>query len=323
MSDLGDLKPVYLIHGSEELLLERAVARLRERLARVADLDFNFDHFDGAQASADEIVAAANTLPFMSERRLVVVRDVDKMPAEEQQRLAEYVKDPAEHTCLVLVGVKLAKNSRLYKAVAALGGVSEYAAPKRSEYPAKVVGLFEEKGREVGIDAAETLVEAVGRDLRRLATEIDKIVAFAGETTTLTRQDVEAVLSTVAPASIFDFLEAMGMRDARRAMRLLSDLLAQGEALLGVHAMAVRHVRQLASVRALTDRGLSCGEVAGAMGLADWQVRKLAPQAARHDQAGSSGALRSAAAAEAEMKTNRDARLAFERWVLEVCGEST
>lgn len=320
MADFGDLKPVYLIYGSEALLLDRAVARLRERLAKVADLDFNFDQFDGAGASADSVIGAANTMPFMSERRLVVVRDVDRMAADEQAKLAEYAKDPSEQTCVVLVATKIPKNSRLYKAVAAAGGVSEYSAPRRSEYPAAVAGLFKEKGRQVGSDAAELLVEAVGRDLRRLATEVDKIVAFSGDAKTLSREDVEAVLATAAPTSVFDFTDALGSRDARRAMRLLAGLLSEGEALLGVNAMAVRHVRNLLSVRALIDRGDSGGGIAREVGLADWQVRKLARQAQRFSVDELVAALRDAAAAEAEMKTSRDGRLAFERWVLRVCG---
>ena len=319
MADLSDLKPVYLIYGSEELLLERAVARLRGRLAEVADLDFNFDHFDATTTTADDIVAAANTMPFMSDRRLVVVRDVDRMSAEDQGKLAEYAKDPAENTCLVLVATKIAKNTKLYKAVAALGGASEYAAPTRSEYPSKVVGLFKEKGRKIGMDAAKSMVDSVGMDLRKLATEVDKIIAFAGDATTLSRADVEAVLASAAPTRVFDFLDAWGGRDGKRALKLLSDLLSEGETLLGIHAMSMRHLRQLISVRALSARGAGQSEIARAVGMADWQVRKVAAQAQRFEPDELAAALRAAAQAEEEMKTSRDARLAFERWVIGTC----
>ena len=102
-SDLSDLKPVYLIYGEQELLLDRAVRRLRDRLSEAADLDFNMETFDGAEVTAQEVVNAANTMPFMSDKRLVVVRDVDKMVADDLARLADYAKDPAPYTCLVLV----------------------------------------------------------------------------------------------------------------------------------------------------------------------------------------------------------------------------
>lgn len=319
-SDLADLKPVYLIYGGEQLLLERAVRRLKSRLQEVADLDFNFDVFDGDSADIDAILTAANTLPFMSEKRLVVVRDADKLPASALAALAEYAADPADHTCLVLVARKIARNTRLFKAVDALGGTFEYCAPKRSEYPARVAGMFEERGRHVDLDAAGVLVRAVGRDLRRLEMEVEKIVAYTGEATTLTREDVAAVMSFIAPASVFDLLDAIGSRDSRISLMLIAELTGQGESVHGLHAMAVRHTRSLLAARALLDRGMHSAALGHELGLPDWQAKKLAHQAGRFVAAELVDALRGAAAAELDMKTSQaDARLVLERWVVSVC----
>lgn len=318
---LGDLKPVYLIYGDEELLLERAVRRLRDRVAEVADLDFNFDVFEGESADADAIVAAANTLPFMSERRLVVVRDVDKMPTPGLNVLAGYAADPAPHAVVVLVARKLARNTRLFKAVQAMGGAYEYTAPKPAEYPNLVVEMFSERGKTVTPDAALAVVQAVGRDLRRLESEVEKVAAFSGETESLTRADIEGVLSIVAPVSVFDFLDAVGNRDCRASLRTLADLLGQGESVHGVHAMATRQIRTLLSARALLDRGMKSFAVGRELGLRkDWQVRRTVAQAERFEGRELVDLLRGAAATEMVMKTGAgDPRLAFERWVVGVC----
>lgn len=320
---LGDLKPVYLIYGTEELLLERAVRRLKQRVGEVADLDFNFQVFDAESAEADEIVNASNTMPFMSERRLVIVRHVEKMQAKGLDVLAAYAAAPSETTCLVLVAGKVDKRWRLYKTVTAAGGASEYAAPRRNEYAPRVIELFREKGKSIGLDAAEVLVRAVGRDLQRLSVEVDKVAASTGDAKTLSAEDVERVMSVTAPTSMFDFLDAMGERDVRTAMRLLSDLLGQGEELLGVHAMSLWHVRRLLSVHALRDRGASSAEMCKAIGAGDWQVRKLAGQAQRFRAGELEAAIRAAAGSEARMKTSQgDPRLVFERWVVSVCSRS-
>jgi DNA polymerase-3 subunit delta len=321
VNDLADLKPVYLIHGSEELLLERAVRRLRDRLAKVADLDFNLDSFDvESGATADEVLAAANTMPFMSERRLVVLRHAEKLPAADLGLLADYAKDPAPYTCLVLTAEKLAKNTRLYKAVAELGGAAEYAAPKRNEYAAEVVRMFREKGRSASLDAAEALVAAVGRDLRRLDSEADKVVAYAGEGEHVTAADIAEVVSSAAPVSVFDYLDALGSRDCSGALRLLARLVESGESVHGIHAMSVRHVRTLIGVKALMDRRVPVGQIAPAVGMAPWQVEKTARQARSFSADELTHALRAAAAAEAEMKTSPvDTRLVLERWVAGVC----
>ncbi len=321
-SDLTDLKPAYLIHGSEDLLLEQAVDRLKKKLASVADLDFNLDQFDGEQAEAEAVIAAANTLPFMSERRLVIVRRADRMATDALGALADYAANPNPETTLVLVAAKMARNLRIYKAIDALGGVAEYRAPAKRDYPKTVVKMFAERGKRVGLDAAEVLVRAVGYDLRRISIEMDKVIAYTGEESTLSRTEIEQVMSTTAPTSVFELLDAIGSRDTRRALRLLAALVAEGESIHGIHALTVRHVRNLLSLRALEAResSQSLSGIAREIGILDWQARNLAQQAGRFRSGELVDALRKAAAAEEQMKTSRDPRLVFERWIVEVCG---
>ncbi len=320
-ADLSDLKPVYLIYGTEELLLERAVRRLRDRLAKVADLDFNMETFEGADASADAIVNAANTMPFMSDRRLVVVRGVDRMTAADQGALADYAKDPAPYTCLVLVATKVNRGSRLYKAVDALGGASEYPAPKRGEYPSEVVRMFSAHGKKASSAAARALVEAVGQDLRRIDSEVDKVVAYVGDAGDVTEKDVAAVVSQGAPVSVFAYLDALGARDCGSALRLFGRLADSGESVLGAHAMSVRHIRALVGARALMDRRVRTDEMAPLLGVPPWQVRNTVAQASNFTPAELSAALRAAAAVEADAKSGAaDARLAMERWIVLTCG---
>ncbi|MDI6901391.1 MAG: DNA polymerase III subunit delta [Anaerosomatales bacterium] len=317
---LAGLKPVYLIWGKEELLLEQAIARLRARVAEVADLDFNFEQFDGATAEAATVIAAANTLPFASDRRLVVVRDVDKMSADGQALLAQYALDPAETTVLVLVATTISRSSKLAKAIEALSGVSEYEAPRAREYPAWVVKHFGAKGRELDREAAEFLVRAVGKDLRRLDTEAEKVIAYAGERRQIGREDVEAVVAQTATASIFEYLDALGARQAATALRLLEELIADGESLFAIQGMTLRHLRSLISVRSLLDRGLSIREMMKVVRGAEWQVQNQVRQAQRYEEAELTGALRAAAQLEASLKTGvGDPRLLFERWVIETC----
>ncbi|HZD59702.1 MAG TPA: DNA polymerase III subunit delta, partial [Anaerolineae bacterium] len=75
------LKPIYLIHGDGKMI-EDALVRLKKRISNQVDLDFNFDQFNGSRVSAAEIIQAANTLPFMSEKRLVIVKEADKLPKD-------------------------------------------------------------------------------------------------------------------------------------------------------------------------------------------------------------------------------------------------
>lgn len=258
----------------------------------------------------------------MSERRLVVVRDVDKMDAASLERISQYAKDPAPYTCLVLIATKLAKNTKLYKAVAANGVAFEYAAPKRSEYASEVVRLLKDRGKRIGLPAAQRLVDVVGRDLRRLDSEADKLAAFVDSAGQVTEKDVVAVAAASGDPSVFELTDAVGDRDTARALRLLQRLLAS-ETPYGVHAMLARHMRALVGARALAARGMSADAMAPEIGMPPWQARTAARQAQRYTPEELSAALRGLAAAEEEMKTSpTDVGLVIERWIVATAGAS-
>ncbi|MCL4554534.1 MAG: DNA polymerase III subunit delta [Actinobacteria bacterium] len=326
-SKVNELKPVYLIYGEQELLLQRALDRLVKRISDSGGSEFDIDILDGEDASVDTILSSANILPFMAERRLVIVRRADKLSTAELGSLADYAKNPNAMSTLVLVFKKIAKNLRVYKAVDALGGVAEYKPPSKQRFPQFVVEMFAERGKKMGIEAAELFVSAVGYDLRHIDTEIGKVIAYTGDRITLSRKDVEQVVTQTAPPSIFELLEAIGDRNVRGALSLLARLLGSGESIHGVHAMTSRHIRTLISVKAVIDRvdGARGPEgVARAIGggLQAWQAKRLITQAGKYTSEELVSALRLLASTELEMKTSRDARLAYERWICEVCPQS-
>jgi len=318
---LSEYRPVYLIVGDQDLLLDQAVDSLKSSVAEVADLDFNLETFDGESASADDIVAACNTLPFVSERRLVIVRGVEKLNKDGSDALVRYAEDPSPTTILALVAKKLAKSTRLYKVVDKIGGVIERRAPDAREYPRAVQEMFARAGKRISLEGAEYLVSAVGRDLQRLSVEIGKVTAYSGARTEIGLTDVEEIASTTAKTSVFDLGTALGNRDCGAALRLLNRLLGDGESVFGLHSLAVRQVRDLLSSRALIDRGEgSVEQLARVLRKPEWQVKHLGRQARSFSAAELVSLLQLAAASEAEMKTSRDPRLAFERWIVKVCG---
>ena len=259
----------------------------------------------------------------MSDRRLVVVREVDKLDAAGLEALARYAQDPAPYTCLVLVATKIAKNSKLYRAVAATGVTYEYAAPKRSEYPSEAVKLLRVRGKRIALPAAQALVDLVGRDLRRLDTEADKLTAYVGDAAEVSAEDVAAVASAGGSASVFELNDAVGDRDTAKALRVARRLLGGGESALGLQAMLARHVRALIGANALAARGIVPDAMAPELGMAPWQARNAARQASRYEPAELNAAMRGLAAAEEEMKTSpTDAGLVIERWIVSTTSAS-
>jgi DNA polymerase-3 subunit delta len=168
---------------------------------------------------------------------------------------------------------------------------------------------------------AQTLVDTVGRDLRRLEAEIDKLVAYAGASGQITAADVRTVAAEGPAASVFELADAVGERDTPRALRLLRGMLQAGESPLMVHAMIARHVRALVGARALAARGMSPDAMAPEIGMAPWLARNAARQASRYEPSELAAALSALADAEEQMKTSQaDAGLVLERWIISTAG---
>ena len=172
-----NLLPAYLINGEDQLKRETVLKRLRSRLEAMGDLDFNCDTFDGKDALGGDIVAACNTMPFGIDKRLVIVRNADDLKKADSEALVAYLASPADFTVLALLANKFAKNTRLYKAAAAVGpkAVIDCAPRKAYELPSQVRAMATSHGIAMTDSAAKLLVELVGEDTVHLDAELKKI----------------------------------------------------------------------------------------------------------------------------------------------------
>lgn len=246
------LKPIYLIHGDRKMI-DDALKRLKKRISAQFDLDFNFDQFSGSNADAKDIVQAANTLPFMSEKRLVIVKEADKLAAEDTSQIAKYAENPSETTCLVLVAESVNKASRLYKAIEKNGEVAEY---KLKESPLAWIKIqFAEKDKLVSDSLARYLLHMVGPDLLRLSVEIEKISLYHTGDRIIGPIEIEPVVTKSFENSVFDLAGSIGERDTAKAIEILRFLLQQKESPLAILNLIARHFRLILRSKIWVEQG--------------------------------------------------------------------
>ena len=295
------LLPVYLIVGEDALKRDAVMKRLRARLSALGDLSFNADEFNGETALGGDVVAACNTVPFASPVRLVEVRAADKLKKADAEALVSYLSSPSGSTVLALVAEKLAKNTRLYKAVAAHGktAVIDCAPLKRNELPKTVRAMAAGHGVTLTEGAARALVDLVGENTVHLDSELKKM----------------GLVARTAEVKPWEFVDALAARDARKCLLLLGRMESVSpHALL---AMCTTRLRELVCARALADRGNPRG-VAAALKIPDWRCKNHAAWARGFTAAELRRAIVSARDTERAMKSGADAQAAFLDWVLSV-----
>ncbi len=244
-ADTGQAPPVVLLHGPDPILLDDAVARLTRGLfGEGADLSLAREVVDAAAAGAAAVVQSALILPWSGERRLVVARGVEALGARQGEPLAAYLAAPNPSTVLALVaGEVLEPQHWLARAVPAAGVVA-VPRPAGRQLTAWLRSRARADGIDLPEDAAALLVELVGEDPSRLASELAK-AALAGspDGRRAGLAEVRAVVGEQRARRIFELTDAIVRRDAGRALQLLEGLLNAGEDPLAVIALAARELR--------------------------------------------------------------------------------
>src|SRR5262245_4589189 len=141
----GKLAPVYILCSTEPLLLDRALAAIREAAVPAPLRAFNEDVIDGRGATAARILGAARTLPMMAARRLVLVRDLGQVPAAELAELATYMEAPGPETVLVATCAKVDRRLKFFAAAGKSGYLHELAPPR------DLGGWLAEEARRSGV----------------------------------------------------------------------------------------------------------------------------------------------------------------------------
>lgn len=324
---ITELLPAYLVIGDDLLKRERVLKRLRMRLEELGDLAFNSDTFDGAESTAEAILAACKTVPFASEKRLVVVENASKLKKKDAEEVTGYLGDPVASTVLIMIADALPKNSPLLKAVQKLGksAVIDCAPPKKKDLPSQVVQMARTHGIEVTLDGARTLVALIGENTVHIDEELKKLALAHGASGAPARIGSDEVREAVAHIQEYkpwDFVDAFSKRDIAACVRMRSHMASTSSHVL--LRQCVTRIREMICAKVMAQEGGDVGaRIASALGL---PPRRAFVANYRVDQARNftmdelTSGLASSVDTERAMKSGTDPDIAFEEWVYSLMG---
>jgi DNA polymerase-3 subunit delta len=209
--------PVYYLFGEDDFLKEQATRDLVDAAVDSSTRDFNLEIRRAGELDAESLDALLSTPPMLAERRVVVLRDVDKLKKGARGLLDRYVVRPAPDTVLVLVapsGVKADKGLSTHATVVEYAPLTGDRLPRWVSYHAQHV-----LGRAIAPEAVTLLVEAVGGDLAQLAVELEKLASYT--TATIDEHAVADVVGVRRGESLGDLLDAVAAKDVETAVGLI------------------------------------------------------------------------------------------------------
>ena len=326
----GEVHEIYFFYGEEQLLQQRAMKAMEQQLLPEGLEDFNKDVLSGADLTPKQIAEMAMNLPFMAERRLLVIQPPlpflsipksDKNGQASLQYLIDYLEQPNPQCCLIFCGDgALAKTGTLNKKLQEKAVQVEFAPLKGKVLEKWIEEYVAAAGRRIDRQALEYLSAINSFDLQIMEQELQKLLLYREEEPVITLQHVQEIVTKTVEASIFALSDSIGNKNGREALRILKDMFYLGESPFKLIGFLVRHFRNLLLVKDYRSQGYDENQIKEKTKLHPFVIKKSVRQAERFSIQQLTAAMERLLLIEVELKsTTSSGEELLEQFVIELC----
>ena len=273
----GNFRTVYVLYGQEAYLQKQYRDKLVNALVGEGDT-MNVWQVQGKEYSIPQLIDFAETMPFLAERRVIVMEGTGVLKSGGEA-LAEYFADACETTTWILVESECDKRSKLFKAADKAGLCIEFTTQDETTLKKWNLGMLKKEGRQVTGATLELFLEKTGTDMNVIRLELEKLLCYTMDKSVIESADVEAVCITRVTSHIFDMVDAIGVRDQRKALHLYNELQALREPPIRILFLIGRHMNILLQIKDLKKRGFDNKAMASKVGVPPFTVGKYVKQA--------------------------------------------
>lgn len=219
----------------EPVLADRAVAEIVKTYVPEGMSDLVYSVFYADETPVPDILLEATTLPFLAERRVILVRNTERynlMSGEKKSPLApllDYINNPCETSLLMLIAPQIDKRKKFYKACEKAGAIVECPQLDTRELSAWVRHEAEKRGKTVDEEAIREIIRRAGNHLSDCFNAINLVATYVGEASAIREQDVVMACADVAEESIWALTDAIATSDTKKALYTLRQLIDFGK----------------------------------------------------------------------------------------------
>ncbi|MCK5794228.1 MAG: DNA polymerase III subunit delta [Anaerolineales bacterium] len=283
---MSDQSPsVYLLHGNDEYAIRSFLEeRLKPKMGEETTMDITT--VDGGSKTIESIKTETQTVPFLTERRMVVIQNIKAMTKGKtnQEKFISLLDAVPSTTALVLIEDELLENKHFLikwiKKNPERSWMQVFALPKGPAMTHWILAQAKDMGGSFENQAAQLLASYIDENPRLAKSEIDKLLIYVDYSRPVTETDVRDLVADVRQGDVFEMVDAIGYGDGQKAMFMLRRLLEDNKP-LSLFGMVIRQFRLLIQVRELMDEnpGQDHNEIALRIGSHPYPIKKIMPQA--------------------------------------------
>lgn len=269
-------RSAYLLYGDEAFLKNSYKNQLVSAIT--GEDTMNFNRFEGKGLDVNEIISLAETMPFFSEKRLILVEDSGFFKGSADG-LADYLPQIPETTCLIFSESEIDKRNRLFKRIKEVGYAVEMARQDFGQLSKWAGTLLSREGKKITGQTMEFFLSRTGDDMENIRMELEKLVSFTLGRDIITAEDVEAVCTVRITNKIFDMVTAIVNCQTRKAMDLYEDLLTLKEPPMRILFLIARQFNQILQVKELVEKGMDKRAISSRLRVPPFVAGKMISQA--------------------------------------------
>ncbi|MEE1130858.1 MAG: DNA polymerase III subunit delta [Caryophanon sp.] len=315
----GNIAPVYLLVGEEAYYVDETISKLR---AALGGEDGEYAQFDCTEQPVDFVIDEADTIPFFSDRKLVVARNASFLRATEKgkekiehdlSRLEAWLEHPTEQCVTVFVAPyeKLDERKKVTKLMKKHAILLEATQLKEHDLAVWIQQEIATQQGRITDDAVGKLIDMVGANMLQLRLEIEKLLLFV-EGDVIDAQVVENLVAKTLEHDAFKLLNAYLARDIVTAVTIYHDLLRQKEEPIMLVGLLASNIRTMNHVYYLEKKGYHPQQIAKQLKLHPYRVKLMIENRRRPTEERLLKALHRLAEVDLKMKTtggNRERHL--------------
>lgn len=266
------------MYGEDSFSLQKEVKRWK-KLFLEKHGDMNLEELDGSESIPEEIGGSISAMPFLGEKRLVVLKNfLSSNNADRQKELLPVLANLSDTNVLLIAETEVPdKRLSLFKHLSKEATIRLFEKPRGVALETWIIRRAEEAGGKMGRNTSAYLAGVIGDDLWALDNEVQKLCLFAkGEV--ITPDMVDSLVSGSIQQSIFTMTDQLARKDMAGALKTIQKLHEQGQNAPFLFSMITRQFRLMLEMKALTEDRTPQGAIAGKMGVKPFVVQKTLSQ---------------------------------------------
>ncbi len=274
------MEKLYLVYGKNRVRIDETVNKLTKDYLETVD-DFNRIVFDYIETEVEHIIEECITLPFLSDRKVVIVKDAFLFTAEKKRtsvnqnidKMIQYIEDKEDETLLIFVtsAEKLDNRKKITKLIKKQGKIIECEEMNERELVQYINDAVKNEGLTIRNDAVNELLNRTGVNYTIVKNELEKLMLFADNVITV--EDVNIIVSKSLEANVFSLTDFILKDQKREAVNVFRDLILQKEEPIKLLGLISSQFRLYYQTKILMNEGMRQDEISSRLKVHPYRVK--------------------------------------------------